>query len=221
MDSPKYNKTFHVPWSKGCTNDDKKATSVDSLIGIPIIITEKLDGSNASLEHSGCFSRTHSGPPTHASFDLLKSFHAKIKYKIPTGLQLFGENCYALHSIAYSELPGYFLLFNVRDLNYQQPVWVEWQEVQMWAQEIGVPTVPILFKGEIFSELELKKMMQSLMAQPSACGGIREGVVVRVASSFADEEFSSCVMKSVRANHVSPDNDHWKHKEIIKNKLKL
>jgi hypothetical protein len=57
------------------------------------------------------------------------------------------------------------------------------------------------------------------MVQPSVCGGIREGVVVRVADLFDDTDFPSCVMKSVRANHVNTDT-HWKHQKIIKNKLK-
>lgn len=220
MDSPKYNRTFHFPWSPGATNDDKIATSIAGLIGKEIVITEKMDGSNTSLETNGCFARTHSGPPSHASFDSLKALHATIKHKIPPDYQLFGEWCYALHSIAYNELPGYFLLFNVRDLKQIIPtVWISWNEVEMWAEEIGVPTVPVLFRGVVNSEKELKELVESFMIQPSVCGGIREGVVVRVAGEFTDDKFSEYVLKCVRANHVQT-SDHWKDQEIIKNKLK-
>lgn len=220
MDSPKYNRTFHFPWSPGATNDDKIATSIVSLIGVPIVITEKMDGSNASLEKDGCFARTHSGPPTHASFDQLKALHAATKYLIPDTIQLFGEWCYALHSIAYTELPGYFLLFNVRDLSLSSPYWFSWKDVEISAEQIGVSTVPVLFKGTVSSEKELQELVESLMIQPSVCGGIREGVVVRVAKEFIDDDFSSCVMKCVRANHVQT-SEHWKDQDIIKNKLKL
>ena len=48
MDSPKYNRTYHFPWSQGATNDDKIATDMSRLIGNPIVITEKMDGSNTS-----------------------------------------------------------------------------------------------------------------------------------------------------------------------------
>jgi hypothetical protein len=222
MDSPKYNRTPHFPWSPGCTNDDKIAASVDSLLNVQIVITEKIDGSNTSLESGGCFARTHSGPPSHTSFDGLKALHASLKYSIPEGIQLFGEWCFALHSIAYQELPGYFLLFNVRDLepyDEEKPLWQSWEEVELWAEELGVPTVPVLFKGIVHSEKELKELVESFMIQPSLCGGIREGVVVRVASHFSDEDFSKSVMKCVRANHVQT-SDHWKDQEIIKNKLK-
>lgn len=221
MDSPKYNRTFHMPWSKGATNDDKIATTVKHLIGVPIVITEKMDGSNTSLETDGCFARTHAGPPTHASFDGLKALHASVKYKIPKGLQLFGEWCWALHSIEYNELPGYFMLFNVSDGSSRQPpMWLSWEEVEMWAEEIGVPTVPVLFKGTVNSEKELKELIESLMIQPSVCGGIREGVVARISYQFPNESFSIAVMKCVRANHVQT-SEHWKDQEIVKNKLKL
>jgi hypothetical protein len=219
MNSPKYNRTFHFPWSKGATNDDKIAATVNSLINAPIIISEKMDGSNASLESTGCFARTHASAPTHASFDALKALHATIKYKIPNKYQLFGEWCYAKHSIEYSSLPGYFLLFNVRDLNSTLNMWLSWEEIELWAKKIGVPTVPILFKGTVSSEKELKKLVESLMIKPSVCGGIREGVVVRVQNAFADHAFSSSIMKCVRANHVQTST-HWTTQEIIKNKLK-
>ena len=219
MSSPKYNRTFHVPWSKGATNDDKITQDLSQLINQPIVITEKMDGSNTSLEHDGCFARTHSGPPSHVSFDGLKALHASLKYKIPDNIQLFGEWCFALHSIAYSELPGYFLLFNVRDLS-SNIGWASWEEVEMWAEEIGVPTVPVLFKGQVDSEQKLQELVESLMIQPSHCGGIREGVVTRIQNSFSDDKFSSCVLKCVRANHVQT-SEHWKDQEITKNKLKL
>lgn len=219
MDSPKYNRTFHFPWSAGCTNDDKIAASVEKLIGIPIVITEKMDGSNTSLESKGCFSRSHAGAPTHASFDMLKVLQSSVGYRIDKSTQLFGEWCYAKHSIEYGELPGYFLLFGVRYLG-DLDSWDSWDGVKLWSEAIEVPTVPVLFEGTVESEKELQKLTESFMTQPSACGGIREGVVVRKACGFMDEEFSESVMKCVRANHVQT-SEHWKDQVIVRNKLKL
>lgn len=229
MNTPKYNRTFHLPWSEGCTSDDKRAESVDSLIGTEIIITEKMDGSNCSLEHDGCFARTHAGPPSHPSFDGFKALHAAVKHLIPVNFQLFGEWLFAKHSISYDKLPAYFMLFNVRCIDLPDRLidpafackveWFAWDEVEIWANEIGVPTVPVLFKGKVSSEKELKELVLSLMKETSQVGTEREGVVVRVARSFNDEEFSRCVLKYVRANHVQT-GDHWSHQEIVKNKLK-
>lgn len=228
MLSPKYNRTFHFPFSPGATSDDKIAFSMERLIGYPIVITEKVDGSNASLEADGCFARTHSGPPSHLSFDGLKALHAAVKHKIPDDVQFFGEWCYARHSIEYNALPGYFLLFNVAcypksrsndKFHTDGRVWYPWDMVEMYAEDIGVPTVPVLYKGKVDSESQLKELVESFMNQPSSCGGIREGVVARVADTFKELEFPSCVMKCVRANHVQT-SEHWKDQEIIKNKLK-
>lgn len=225
MDSPKYNRTLHVPWSPGATNDDKMATSVDTLIGIPIVITEKLDGSNASLEQNGCFARTHSGPPDHPSFDGLKALHASIKYKLPQNIQYFGEWLYAVHSITYDALPGYFLMFGIREIQItgyngeDNSYWWSWEDIEMFATNLGVHSVPLLWKGQVSSEKELKTITESLVNCPSVYGPIREGVVIRIAGDFQNVDFSKYVMKWVRKDHVSPDNDHWKHKEIVKNGL--
>jgi hypothetical protein len=203
---------------------------MEKLIGVPIVLTEKVDGSNTSLEADGCYARTHAGAPTHKSFDMLKVLHAGLKWQLQNGMQYFGEWCYAKHSIEYNELPGYFLMFGIRVLEgtmiptvfhpMDYSLWVSWDRVEKQAEELGLPTVPVLFKGTVSSEKELQELVESFMNQPSACGGIREGVVARVARAFQDEDFSSCVMKCVRANHVQT-SEHWKDQEIIKNKLKV
>lgn len=219
-DSPKYNRTFHLPWSPGVTNDDKIASSVSSLLNTDIIITEKMDGSNTSLELEGCFARTHSGPPNHPSFDGLKALHSTVRFLIPKWYQLFGEWLYAKHSIYYDKLPHYFLMFNVREYNDEgKGFWYDWEEVRMWADEINVSTVPVLFEGRVASEAALKELTLSFMEQPSVYGDTREGVVVRDAGFFKDKDFSEKVMKMVRANHVQT-SEHWRNQEIVKNSLR-
>src|ERR1700722_7101969 len=221
MSQNKYNRTSHLPWSLGGTNDDKIIESIDKLLNVPIIITEKCDGSNSSLEADGVFARTHAHAPTHPSFDLLKSFHSGIKHKIPNDFQLFGENMYAKHSIFYDNLPSYFLLFNVRQFNNDAPIWLSWDEVELWAEEIGAPTVPVLFRGVVASESELKTLTESFMNCKSNFGGYtREGIVVRVADQFSDNDFSTCVAKQVVANFVAQGTEHWKHQVMVKNELR-
>lgn len=221
--SEKYPRTFHVPWSKGATNDDKIATDLSCVINTDIIITEKIDGSNTSLEAIGCFARTHSGPPTHLSFDGLKALHSTIKYKIPDNCQLFGEWAFAKHSIEYDKLPGYFLLFAVREVGPSDkfdPIWASWEEVEMWSKEIEVSTVPVLFKGQVKTQNELQELTESFMNQPSCYGEIREGIVIRAQCGFTNHSFKNHVFKMVRENHVQT-SEHWKNQEIVKNKLKL
>ena len=126
---------------------------------------------------------------------------------------------HALHSIPYGRLPGYFLMFGIRELDGNYPFWYSWDELEEWAKDLGVPTAPVLFKGIVKSETELREIIEDLANQPSSFGSIREGVVVRVADVFDDKHFSKCVAKWVRAEHVAAGDDHWAHKAIVKNKL--
>jgi meiotically up-regulated gene 157 (Mug157) protein len=55
--------------------------NVSSLLGVPLIITEKCDGSGHSRTRTSVFSQSHSGPPV-ASFDLAKATHARIAHEL-------------------------------------------------------------------------------------------------------------------------------------------
>lgn len=214
--SPKYNRTFHLNWSPGATSDDKIAVNSASLLGVEIVITEKLDGGCCSIEHNGCYARTHANAPSHPSFDHIKALQSTYKHIIPDELQIFGENCFAEHSIHYSALPGYFLVFSVRDT--KNNIWFAWNDVCSWAARLCVPTVPVLFRGKVETEKELRKLTEQLASEPSRCGGKREGVVVRAVHSFKDDDFPKFVQKWVRKGHVQTD-DHWTKKTIVRNGL--
>jgi len=68
--------------------------------------------------------------------------------------------------------------------------------------------VPVLYKGIFKTEKELKETIINLAEQSSTLGGEREGIVIRVADEFADENFSTYLQKFVRSNHVRT-NSHW------------
>lgn len=215
--SQKYPRTFHLPWSPGGTSDDKRMLDVSELIGTSIVITEKADGSNLTYTRRHVFSRSHSGPPGHPSFDLAKATHARIGHLLSENLSVFCEYCYALHSIAYKELPDFSMVFGVRD--DERGVFWDWEMVEAQAADLGLPTVPVLFRGTVGSEEELLELTSKLAKGSSALGGQREGIVVRVAEAFAEQAFSRKVAKWVRKDHVQTD-DHWLHQAIVPQKLK-
>ncbi|WP_437597789.1 RNA ligase family protein [Sorangium sp. So ce590] len=214
--SAKYPRSFHLPWSPGGTSDDKRMADVSGLLGVEIVITEKCDGSNLTYTRKSVFSRSHSGPPSHPSFDLAKATHASIAHRLSDGMSLFCEYCYAVHSIEYEALPGYSLVFGVRD-DALGLFW-EWDMVVAQAKDLGLPTVPVLFRGIVESERELEALTSGLAREPSAFGGQREGVVVRVAGEFPDVMFQRSLAKWVRRGHVQTD-EHWMHQEIRPQKL--
>ncbi len=88
----------------------------------------------------------------------------------------------------------------------------------MWAEELGLWTVPELYSGTVFSEKDLQDLTEKLVSKESVFGKVREGVVIRVADGFEDKDFSNSVMKWVRKDHVQT-SDHWRTQEIVRNKL--
>lgn len=213
--SPKYNRTPHLPWSPGGTNDDKRIDRLDNLLYVPLIFTEKMDGSNVCLESNSVYARSHSGPPSHPSFDALKALHSQIRHLIPVGVQVFGEWLYAEHSIHYTNLPHYLLLFSVR--TSVGKTHGSWAEVEEMAERLGVPTVPVLMRSSSTTPKFLQVLTDECLHKPIVHGG-REGIVVRTRHGFPDDEFHLSVAKWVRKDHVTTD-DHWKHKDVVKNEL--
>jgi hypothetical protein len=189
---------------------------VSSLLDVPIVITEKCDGSNLTYTRTSVFSRSHSGPPGHPSFDLAKATHARIAHELSIGLSLFCEYCYAVHSITYGALPDYSLVFGARD--DREGRWWDWDMVVAQAADLGLPTVPELYRGGVSTARELEELTLSLAAQPSVFGGPREGVVVRHAGEFRDADFKTSLAKWVRHDHVTTD-EHWMHQSIRAQKL--
>jgi hypothetical protein len=220
MTSPKYPRISHLPWSPGGTSDDRRLPDVSSLLKVKVTITEKLDGSNVCLERDGVYARSHNQAPDHPSFDLLKAFHASVRSRIPDGLQIFGEWLYAKLSIHYQGLPSYLMVFGVRNLD--SLFWLSWEDVELWAEELGVPTVPVLYSQKMsFRTVEQLKAYTEYAATSNSGGGgpVLEGLVVRQTLEFPDEDFSRAVAKWVRKNHVQAD-DHWRTQPIVRNLLR-
>lgn len=200
----KYPRTFHLPWSKGASNDDKISDDVSPLIGTDVVITEKLDGSNSSLTNKGVYARSHSDFSKNPWDKQMWNIWERIKNDLSDGVYLFGENMEGIHSIEYTNLDSYFYIFGVRDNN----IFISWDEVEEYSYLLDIPTVPVLFRGVINSEKELKNITESFAKEKSKLGGPIEGIVVRNANMFHSDDFSNNVMKLVRANHVTTD-EHW------------
>lgn len=60
----KYPRTYHLPYSPGTTNDDKKLKDdwFDHFKNQEIVITEKLDGENTAFTSQDVYARSHGAP---------------------------------------------------------------------------------------------------------------------------------------------------------------
>lgn len=218
----KYPRTYNLPYSPGIAKDDKKLQDgwFSNYIGEEIVITAKLDGENIHMTQKDCYARSD-GAPTRSPWsrniwDPQYGLYWRIKQYIGDNETIFGENLYGEHSIHYNKLTDYFHLFAANDgVN-----WYSWDDVKMLADIMNIPHVPELWRGMIYKEEELRKLVEKYVHESEWYGDIREGVVVRLAKSFPIEDFSKYVCKWVRPNHVTTSEHwtrNWKKAELINN----
>ena len=119
------------------------------------------------------------------------------------GWRVCGENLYAKHSIAYSDLPSYFLTFSI----WNGMTCLSWDDTVEWCGMIGLHHVPVLYDG-IYDEAKIKNLEHQ-----------GEGYTIRLAYSFSYASFRSSLVKYVRPNHVTTDV-HWLQAEVVRNGVK-
>jgi len=102
-----------------------------------LVLTEKLDGQNNCFNRYGVFARSHAAPSQHPWDKPLRERWQHIRHDLGD-LELFGENLYGIHSIAYHALESYYYLFAVREGGR----WLGWEEVQYYAALFDFPIVP-------------------------------------------------------------------------------
>lgn len=207
----KYPRTPHLPWSPGRTSDDNVLKSIDHLHELPIVITEKMDGENTTLYRDGFHARSLDSRH-HPSRDWLAAFHAEIAHEIPDGWRICGEYMYARHSIAYDDLPSYFLGFSIWNA---KNICLSWKETLEWFSLLGIQPVNVLWEGRF----DINHIRDIANRMPAIAQGKQEGFVIRPANAFHFSRFGEYVCKYVRANHVQTD-EHWMYRPVTPNKLR-
>ncbi|MDE4190498.1 RNA ligase family protein [Phaeobacter gallaeciensis] len=205
--STKYGRTFHLPSSPGATKDDKIMSDLSQLLASSeVIATEKMDGENTTIFSDGCHPRSPDAR-YHPSRDWMKAFAAGVSPQLAPDERVVGEYVYARHSIAYEALPTYFMGF----------AWIlgdtiqSWEDTQARLSELGISSVPELFRGPFSTTL-----VDQLVAQMDF--DRQEGFVIRTTGSFTEAEMATHLGKYVRADHVQSDI-HWMKAELVKNGL--
>ena len=207
----KYPRSFHLPWSESLTKDDRMMSSVEQFIGQEIIVSEKMDGENTTFYNDHIHARAiDSG--SHPSRTWVKRIHAQIAHEIPDGWRIVGENLQAKHSILYTSLPSYFMMFAMFD---NKGLCLSWDEIVEWAKLLELEVVPLLYRG-IYDESIVKSCFTGI----SKCGGEQEGYVIRLAKKFPVSTFHKSIGKFVRKNHVQTVEHNWLNKSFEENKLR-
>lgn len=195
----KYPRTYHLPWSPGVSNDDRIVESLSGLEGEEVVVTVKMDGENTTLYNDHLHARAiDSGGAEWRTW--AKTIWSKTGWQIPEGWRVCAENLQAKHSIKYTELPSFLLMFSIWN---DENACLSWDETLEWSALLGLPLVPTLYRGE-WDE----KVIRGLFREQHD-GNQCEGYVVRVARSFHYKDFKRSVGKCVRAEHVATSR-HWK-----------
>lgn len=141
-ESRKYCRSLHAQISLGTTSDDRFMPNgyVEAFAQMDeLVLTEKLDGQNNCFNKYGVFARSHTSATTHPWDKPMRERWELIKNDL-NDLEIFGENMYGIHSIAYSQLESYFYVFAVREGDR----WLSWEEVKFYAAMLDFPVVPEL-----------------------------------------------------------------------------
>ena len=169
------------------------------------MVTEKLDGGNTLLHAGEVYGRSVVAPSNGKWMAMVKKHHA---WKVnEPGAYLYGEDIYGVHSIAYEPVAEHetFYAFALRG---GDGAFAAFEDLEAYAEHLEIPVVPVLFKGVFESVAEVRAFIERVHGEPSALGGEREGLVLRLARGFPAEEFPDNVCKSVRIGHVRTD-EHW------------
>jgi hypothetical protein len=208
----KYPRTYHLPWSENLTSDDRMMSEsvLHGLMSSFIVVTEKMDGENTTLYRDYIHARSVDSA-NHESRNWVKNFWGAMAHDIPEGWRICGENLFAEHSIAYKELPTYFMGFSIWN---EQNVCLSWQDTLHWFELLGITPAPTLFCG--FGPDFRHKLYWNAKSSPENC----EGYVIRSTQAFPYGAFRKNVGKFVRKNHVQTVK-HWMHGQRMKvNELK-
>jgi ATP-dependent RNA circularization protein (DNA/RNA ligase family) len=204
----KFPRTFHIPGSK-LSKSDKYLGSEDvrRLFKGPVHVSEKVDGANVSVhcsgdgqfllqKRSGVITEDHEHFQYNAFRDWVYSNYDKLK-KLPLNLVLFGEWLKCTHSVKYTKLPDYFLLFDVYDKEAKK--WLGVPERDRVAKSLGIHIVPEIAEKKLVIEDIPGFIKKSFFSDQ-----IMEGVIIRNGAN------------GIRGKYVRGDfvqgNIHWDEK---------
>src|SRR4051794_13775229 len=121
-----------------------------------------------------------------------KALWAMTAYRIPDDWRVCGESMWARRSIAYTDLPGVFIVFGIWD---ETDTLLGWDDTVDWAQRLELPVVPVLYRGASLSE---GRAAWARGHTPETS----EGFVVRSAGRIPAAQFSRELLQWVRPNHA-------------------
>jgi hypothetical protein len=186
----------------------------------PVVIEEKIDGANIGItfDLSGLPTIQNRGTVlsdgAHLQFQplwrWLYTHQPKLASALEDRLILYGEWCFAVHSVRYNRLPDWFLAFDV----YEKSAARFWSSDRRdsLVRSLGMYSVPILGAG-IYSLPKLKSLL--MRSRSRYADTPMEGLYIRAEKDGWLLERS----KLVRPEFVQSINQHWTSRPLVRNFL--
>jgi len=213
----------HLAWlGSGEPRDDKVLApgEVETLLAGDVTVEEKLDGANLGISFStdGELRAQNRGEYLRHPFvgqflhlsEWLSIHQDGLFDTLGTDLIAFGEWCAARHSLDYSRLPDWWLLFDVYDRSAKR----FWSSARRnaWARETGLQVVQQVAQG-LLSRTALIHFVEQ--ERSAFRDGPIEGVVIRRES----DEWLTDRAKLVRADFSQGITEHWRRQPLRWNRV--
>ena len=123
---------------------------------------------------------------------------------------LFGEWCYAQHSVFYDRLPDWFLGFDIYDKRFDR--FLSSKHRDDLFTKMSIAQVPVLASGHFAYPKVQKFLLTSKLSNQPA-----EGIYLR----FDQDDWLAQRAKLVRPAFIQTVEQHWSRSTIRPNRLKL
>jgi len=217
----KFPSTPHLLWLATTIPRADKVFDRDEAVAFlqePVVVEEKVDGANLgiSFDSEGNLLAQNRGNLLQRGvkdqfapvWGWLDQRECQLFDVLEDRLILFGEWCYARHSIAYTHLPDYFLAFDVFDKQEQQFLCSE--KRNQICEDLRIFTVPSVVSG-CYNLSEVPR----LIGESSLYDGPMEGIYLRQESPLRLTRRA----KVVRAEFVQMIGEHWLSQAMAINRL--
>jgi len=217
----KYPHTPHLVWlGRAPCREDKVLSPEEAgaFVEGEVQVEEKVDGSNVGfslddggtlrVQSRGNFLTRGSHPQFQPLWPWLEARRYALTEALKPGLILFGEWCFAVHSVQYKELPDWFLGFDVYDLAAKR-FWSTHRR-DPWLRDLGLDAVPRLAQGRFSTD-----QLISLIGNSRLSDGPVEGIYLRRDQG----DWLELRAKIVRSEFVQGIEKHWSTESLEKNAL--
>jgi RNA ligase-like protein len=221
-DFVKFPRTPHLFWlgdqaPRGDKLLDDEAAS--ALLRRPAVVEEKVDGACVGLSitqdghvrpqnRGSWLERSSAAPQFRPLWRWLAAHEEALRRTLGVERILFGEWCYARHSVRYDALPDWFLAFDLYDRTTGR--FMSRARRDALCESVGIATVPLLDSGT-FDRRALERLFDTSRVGHKPM----EGIYLR----WEDGEWLDARAKVVRRGWVQVDEQHWSRRALEPNRL--